>query len=201
MQATIIAPRNTERTFSDELSVMFSLREHQFFGTTSTTPFAPYVDITFEDSHHDKRYYLLLVATTTTGIKLGRDWLYDQGFRPGKLKKIMSTMVKKVSDDLLVEIEQGGCVDEYMRDQLVVFQALAEGQSKVYAGEKDVKLVSQSLHTQTAQWVAKEIIDVEFDEEGGCVGFGLYPGVDEANKEGEGEDLAKDLERLDISKS
>ncbi|KAF1945668.1 RNA 3'-terminal phosphate cyclase [Clathrospora elynae] len=171
--ATIIAPKDTEQSFREELDVMFERRESRIFGTTSNNE--PEIEVTFEDSHNDKRYYLLLVATTTTDIKLGRDWLYNQGVRPGKLEKIVPTVVRKVSDDLLTEIEHGGCVDEHLRDQLVVFQALAEGKSTVFGGKKGDVFVEPSLHAQTAQWVAHEILDVDFDEQGGCEGVGLCP--------------------------
>ena len=60
-------------------------------------------------------------------MKLGRDWLYDRGVRPGKEAQIVSSIIKTVSDTLFAEIEHGGCVDEFLRDQLVVYQALAEG--------------------------------------------------------------------------
>ncbi|KAI4947353.1 hypothetical protein J4E91_006705 [Alternaria rosae] len=118
VKATIIAPKDTERQFREELDVMFERRQSRFFRYAGDHD--DRVETTFEDSHHDKRYYLLLVATTSTGMKLGRDWLYDRGVRAGKLEKIIPTIVKKVSDDLLAEIEHGGCVDEYLRDQLIV---------------------------------------------------------------------------------
>jgi RNA 3'-terminal phosphate cyclase (ATP) len=172
VKAIVIAPRDTEVHFRDELALMFEKRESRFFGVTTISP---EYEITFEDSHHEKRYYLLLVATTSTGVKLGRDWLYDQAMRPGKTERIVPTMVKRVSDDLLSEIEHGGCVDEYLRDQLVVFQALAEGKSSVFSGRRGDKLVQPSLHAQTTMWVAKEIIGVECDDEGGCEGIGFLP--------------------------
>jgi hypothetical protein len=87
--ATIIAPKDTEQVFRDELDIMFERRGPRFGNGSETR-------VTFEDSRHDKRYYLLLVATTSTGMKLGRDWLYDRGVRPGKLEQIAPTMVKKV---------------------------------------------------------------------------------------------------------
>ncbi|KAJ4374988.1 hypothetical protein N0V83_002067 [Neocucurbitaria cava] len=194
VKATILAPKNTEQLFRDELNVMFERRESRIFGTTSIKD--PEIDITFEDSHHDKRYYLLLVATTTTGIKLGRDWLYDQGVRAGKLEKIVPTVVKKVSDDLLAEVEHGGCVDEFLRDQLVVFQALAEGRSQVYGGKRKDVLVEPSLHAKTAQWVAQRIVGVEFDAEGGCEGIAFCPG--ETDEDG---DLADSMVQLELTES
>ena len=194
--ATIIAPKDTERQFREELDVMFERRQSRFFGYAGDHD--DRVDTTFEDSHHDKRYYLLLVATTSTGMKLGRDWLYDRGFRAGKLEQIVPTIVRKVSDDLLAEIEHGGCVDEYLQDQLVVFQALAEGRSQVYGGKRKDVLMEPSLHAKTAQWVAKEIIGVEFDDEGGCKGIGyMSHNVDKDDVTGYA--IVKDLENVNIS--
>ena len=112
--------------------------------------------------------------------------------------QIVSSMVKTVSDNMLAEIEHGGCVDEYLRDQLVVYQALAEGLSNVYGGERPDGLVGPSLHAQTAQWVAKEVLGVEFDEQGECEGIGFDPGTERESEKGE-EYLAHDLERLDIA--
>ncbi|KAF1848618.1 EPT/RTPC-like protein [Cucurbitaria berberidis CBS 394.84] len=197
VKATILAPKDTEQHFRDELDVMFERRESRIFGASIKDA---QIEIIFEDSHHDKRYYLLLVATTTTGVKLGRDWLYDQGVRPGKLEKIIPAMVKKVSDDLLAEIEHGGCVDEYLRDQMVVFQALSAGKSQVYGGKRNDVLLEQSLHAKTAQWVAQRIVGVDFDEQGGCEGIGFYPGgVEEEGQKD--KDLAKSMVKLELTES
>ncbi|RAR06366.1 RNA 3'-terminal phosphate cyclase [Stemphylium lycopersici] len=188
ISATIIAPKHTDQHFREELDVMFERRLSRFSSTNSKAGKEPDTIITFEDSHHEKRYYLLLVATTSAGMKLGRDWLYDGGSRPGKQEQVIPSMVKKVSDDLLAELGHGGCVDEYLRDQLVVFQALAVGRSHVYGGRReDDMLVRPSLHTKTAQWVAKEILGVEFDEQGSCEGIGFYVGSKGATGEEEKE--------------
>jgi RNA 3'-terminal phosphate cyclase (ATP) len=196
VKAIVIAPRETEQQFRDELQLMFEKREDRFFSTNTT----PRIDIKFSDSHHEKRYFLLLVATTTTGIKLGRDWLYDQAIRPGKTERIVPTMVKKVSNDLLDEIAHGGCVDEYLWDQLVVFQALAEGRSQVNGGRNTAgKLVQPSLHAKTAMWVAEKMLGVEFDEDGGAVGIGFRPGGQD--DEGSVSALAEELMTLDVSNS
>ncbi|KAI8938910.1 hypothetical protein NX059_004766 [Plenodomus lindquistii] len=195
---TIIAPKNTEQQFRDELYGMFERRETRFFGTSTTTIASTDITITFEDSGHDKRYYILMVATTSTGKKLGRDWLYDQAVQPGKTDNIVPAMVKKVSDDMLAEIEHAGCVDEYLRDQLVVFQALADGKSKVYGGKRNGVLVAQSLHAKTAQWVASESLGVDFDAEGDCEGVGF--GRKRMKSEGsDDEGVTERLARLDIT--
>jgi RNA 3'-terminal phosphate cyclase (ATP) len=168
VQAIVVAPRYTEREFRGEIERMFDVRWLRFFNAATTTK--PEFEITFEPSHHEKRYYVLLVATTSTGIKLGRDWLYNRAVRPGQTEHIVPSMVEKVSDDLLSEIEHGGCVDEWMRDQLVVFQALAEGTSRVDGGGRE-----PSLHARTAMWVASEVLGVEWDG-GGCEGIGFVSG-------------------------
>lgn len=193
--ATIIAPRDIERRFREELDDMFERQILRCLGSNAGNA-GINTTITFENSHHDKRYYLLLVATTSTGMRIGRDWLYDRGFKSGLLERIVPGMVKKVSDDLMAEIEHGGCVDEYLRDQLVVFQALAQGQSRVYGGKKkDGGLLEPSLHAKTAMWVAKEILGVKFDRESVCEGVGYAPSV--VNEVG--DDMARSLERLAVS--
>jgi RNA 3'-terminal phosphate cyclase (ATP) len=197
IKAIVVAPKDTEQHFRDELELMFDKRRDRFFNTNTTPAF----ETNFSDSHHDKRYYLLFVATSTTGIKLGREWLYDQALRPGKTERIVPTMVKRVSDDLLAEISHGGCVDEFLRDQLVVFQALAEGKSKVYGGRNEGELVEPSLHARTAIWVAGQLLGVEFDDEGGCEGVGYKP-RDEGGMAGREEgvqDVVQRLENLDVS--
>jgi RNA 3'-terminal phosphate cyclase (ATP) len=80
-------------------------------------------------------------------------------------------MVHKAVGDLKGELEHGGCVDWFMRDQLVVFQALAGGCSEVTGGAE------LSLHAQTAQWVACEMLGVKFNENGACEGVGWAVGT------------------------
>ena len=48
----------------------------------------------------------------------------------------------------------------------VVFQALAEGKCSIDGG-------SPSLHTQTARWVAEEILNIKFNAGGHCRGVGF----------------------------
>lgn len=195
VKATIIAPKDSEDRFRGELDLMFDRRETSIFGSME-----PDIETTFEDSKHEKRYYLLLVATSTTGIRLGRDWLYDHSVRVGKTDSIISNIVRKVSGELIEEIEHGGCVDEYMRDQLVVFQALAVGRSSVFGGRCNEAIVKPSLHAKTAHWVAKEVIGVDFNEDGSCegIGFGAEP-QNVGGKEVEDSSLAEEMEKLDVA--
>lgn len=195
VHATVIAPLEAERDFRDNLDMMFEKRHERFFSATPD----PRVEISFQPSHHEKRYYLLLVATPSTGIKLGRDWLYDGGVRAGKSAQIVPSIVRKVSDDLLAEIAHGGCVDEWMADQLVVYQALAKGASRIDHGKKGEAKVEASLHAKTAVWVAETVAGAKFDGEGGCEGVGFQPGHGAA--EGSEEELVEGVEGLELTAS
>ena len=134
----------------------------------------PDVDIEFpvdDFSGHQKRIYLLLIAESSNGYLLGRDWLYDEKINEAKPGKTIERIVSKVIQDMEAELEHGGCIDEWLQDQLVVFQALADGKSFIEGRDP-------SLHTQTARWLAREMLDIEFDEQGNCEGvaFAARPG-------------------------
>ena len=149
-----------------------------------------------EDSRHPKRLYLHVVAETSEGFRLGRDWMYDRKATASTAQQKSEQLVEKVLDDLDKELAQGGCVDEYMQDQLVVFQALAKGQAKVDCGNGR----EPSLHTQTARWVAEQVLGMKFGENGVCDGqaFRVAEKIGE-RKEKKQADHAKDMESLDIS--
>lgn len=86
-----------------------------------------------EDSKHEARIYVLLVARSGA-LRWGRDKLYH-GKRKGKTMKQLSAEVSRaVTEDLNNEIRQGGVVDEFLQDQLVIFQALAEGRTSFPRG-------------------------------------------------------------------
>lgn len=81
-----------------------------------------------EESRHESRIYVLLVAKSAR-LRWGRDLLYN-GKRKGKTAaKISEEVAKAVTNLLAEEISAGGVVDEYLQDQLVIFQALAEGRT------------------------------------------------------------------------
>lgn len=156
----------------------------------------PDVNIHFpvdEDSRDSKRLYLLLVAETSNGYRLGRDWLYDQKVNPAKLDQTYQRLVAKVIRDLASELAHESCVDEHLQDQLVVFQALAEGESMVGGREA-------SLHTKTARWVAEQLLGARFDNEGKCRGIGFKAGQRQWRRPASevSDGLAESLERLDV---
>lgn len=148
-----------------------------------------------EDSRHPKRLYLHVVAETSECFRLGRDWMYDRKATASTAKQKNEQLVEKVLDDLDKELAHGGCVDEYMQDQLVVLQALAEGRAEVDYG----KGRWPSLHTQTARWVAEQVLGMRFDEKGTCDGHAFRVGEKFWERKGKQTDLAKDIEDLSIS--
>jgi len=58
--------------------------------------------------------------------------------------------------ELIRNLEHGGCVDEFLQDQIIIFMALAEGKSTVRTGPL-------TLHTKTAIWVAEQLTDAKFE--------------------------------------
>ncbi|KAG0322849.1 hypothetical protein BGZ97_003406 [Linnemannia gamsii] len=167
IEATILAPKAIQDKFQHEVAARLA---SNFPGVATT--------ITFEDSGHHSRLYLLLVAKSDNGHLLGRDWLYDRKTRGGELNGPVEQIVKEVVQQLQMEIKHGGCVDEYLRDQLVIFSALAKGKCYIDAGRNDEgQLLEGSLHTRTAQWVVSQMLPVTLEENGSIVeGIALKAG-------------------------
>lgn len=164
--ATILAPSwcqgQAERELSKALRSNFPHLEERA------------LTIKFEKSPQ-KCLYLLLVATSSNGHKLGRDWLYSEKITA--VPAALDRLIKRVTEELVAEVRHGGCVDEYARDQLVVFQALAGGSSFIDGGRDEHQdRVAPSLHARTAEWVVEKILGARFDGEGGCRGVGFVAG-------------------------
>lgn len=95
---------------------------------------------------------IILVAFTTTGLRLG-------GSALGSKKKSPSSVGMEAADELLSTLENGGCVDEHLQDQLILYMALAQGTSMISTG-------SLTLHTRTAMWLAEQLCGVTFEVQG-----------------------------------
>ena len=112
----------------------------------------------------------LLVAHTSTGLRFGSDWLYDSKSRGKSPAELSTEIAQKVVRDLQTELEKGGVVDGYLQDQLVIFQALADGRSSIpetseaLSSEKrrvdrtDEPFGGGSTHTTTARWAASKLL-------------------------------------------
>lgn len=165
VHVSILAPEATARNrIRDEV-------------TAQLLAYSPEIEILFpvdEKSGSEKRLYLLLVAETSNGYRLGRDWLFDEKAKGLTTEQLCEKLVSKVMKDLKKELKHGGCVDEYMQDQMVVFQALAAGTAEVECGVDR----EATLHTKTARWVAEQVVGADFDELGRCQGLGYAVGED-----------------------
>lgn len=155
-----------------------------------------------DDSKHEARIYVLLVARSEA-LRWGRDNLYH-GKRKGKTSKQLSAEISKtVVEDLSSEVRRG-VVDEFLQDQLVIFQALAEGRTSFSRGDVvdeveerleelhlDLHLrtdrvkgplgdpETDSNHTRTARWVTSEVLapNISWFRKGKiCEGIGLASG-------------------------
>ena len=163
-------PNRLEATFIGPLAA------HQHFRNICLPTIASYFgpslssanetfSLTCEDSKHDKRYYLIIVATVPSSstettapqtYKLARDWLYDRKVRSPE--QTATELAARVSRELCAEWSSGAYVDEHMRDQLVVFQALAEGESRIFAGRAPSgEMREMSSHARTAEWVVRRM--------------------------------------------
>lgn len=91
---------------------------------------------------------ILVVATTTTNCRLG-------GSALGSPKISAQQVGIAAARELCSTIDDGGCVDEYLQDQLILYMALAQGHSEIITG-------SLTLHTQTAIWTAEQCCDAQF---------------------------------------
>ena len=121
IDVSIIVPRDLQEPLKKSLQYRLDL----------VFPDAKVNFLLVEDSKHGARIYTLLVAHTTAGLRLGHDWLYDKKTKTKDNNEIGAEIAQKVVDGLDAEIRKGGVVDEYLQDQLIVFQALAEGNSSI----------------------------------------------------------------------
>jgi RNA 3'-terminal phosphate cyclase (ATP) len=147
-----------------------------------------------EDSGDARRMYLLVVAHLQSGWRIGRDWLYDGKLRNRDEKAIATQLAERVVNDIREEVDIGGSVDEFMQDQLVIFQALATGTSEVDAG---MGREEGSEHTRTVKWVVEQMLGKRIFAEpvvGGC-GL-LVVGNLSADTAHDTDDLANEMKRI-----
>ena len=111
----------------------------------------PRVEVVTEASAVASGSGILIVARTNTGNFLAGSAL------GGPIAKADNTGME-AAEELLRTLEDGGCVDEWLQDQLVLFMALAEGTSEILTG-------GLTLHTRTAIAVAEQLTGAKFEVE------------------------------------
>ncbi|KNC50876.1 uncharacterized protein AMSG_12041 [Thecamonas trahens ATCC 50062] len=92
---------------------------------------------------------ILLVAHTSTGERLAGSALGAKGTPAEDVGRQAAQM-------LITQLEAGGCTDEYLTDQLIIYMALADGESRIRCGPL-------SLHTQTAIHFVSLLTGATFD--------------------------------------
>jgi len=95
---------------------------------------------------------IILWAETVSGCVFGGSALWSKGDDPVAVGDAAAQEVVK-------GLQAGGCVDEYMQDQIIIFLALARGTSVVKTG------MPLTLHTKTAIWVAEQLTNARFQVE------------------------------------
>ncbi len=99
-------------------------------------------------SPFDGASILIWAETDKNGCRFG-------GSSIGKKGVPAETVGEEAADELLGHLAHGGCVDEWLQDQLIIFMALAQGRSLLRTGPL-------SLHTQTAIHWATELAGAKF---------------------------------------
>lgn len=118
VDATFIAPSNMHNELENALKTDLQ----------QILPGASHSFVHVEDSGHDARIYVLLVAKSEK-LRWGRDLLYRRKRKGKTISFLAKEISKSVTRTLSEEMRQAGTVDEFLQDQLVIFQALAEGKT------------------------------------------------------------------------
>ncbi|KAG0590390.1 hypothetical protein KC19_1G095900 [Ceratodon purpureus] len=108
-------------------------------------------DMQGAETEHPLVCRALVYAEMTTGCILGGGSRIPKGEVVSDPKELMSSAVL----DLVKQLAHGGCIDEYLQDQLVIFMALADGVSEVVTGPI-------TEHTEHALEVAHRMTDAKF---------------------------------------
>ncbi|CAJ1966512.1 unnamed protein product [Cylindrotheca closterium] len=107
--------------------------------------------VTFHQSAVGAGSGILIVAQTDTGCRLA-------GSALGSRKESPQQTGRMAAEELCSTLRDGGCVDEHLQDQLILYMALASGKSEIVTG-------SVTLHTQSAISVAEQMCGIAFEVE------------------------------------
>ncbi|KAG8959860.1 hypothetical protein FRC03_007404, partial [Tulasnella sp. 419] len=101
------------------------------------------IDAARDDNALGSGLGITLWANTDKGCIIGADAL-------GEKKKSVTKVGEEAADELIVNLSHGGCVDEYLQDHLIIFMALAKGESSVRCGPL-------SMHTRYPNTDASDV--------------------------------------------
>jgi RNA 3'-terminal phosphate cyclase (ATP) len=115
----------------------------------------PEIDVLNDDTAAQAGAALAVVAETKDGLLLGAD-------RAGAPRRTSEAIGRSVAQALLADLDSGASVDRHLSDQLVVFAALASGESHY-----SVPRVSE--HLETNLWLAETVAGAHTAIEGDLV--------------------------------
>ncbi|KAG1678560.1 RNA 3'-terminal phosphate cyclase [Nymphon striatum] len=98
---------------------------------------------------------IIIIAETENGYQLAGSAVGKKGLRAHQVGKDAAEMLSR-------NIDHGGCVDEFLQDQMIIFMALANGISSIKTGPI-------TLHTKTAIYVTELLTEAKFEVKE-CVG-------------------------------
>jgi RNA 3'-terminal phosphate cyclase (ATP) len=106
-------------------------------------------DVVTEETATGNGLGILVVAKTTTGCILAGSALC-------KPKQKADVAGETAAKELWDALSSGGCVDHWLQDQLILYMALADGESEILTG-------ALTLHSRTAIMVAEEMTSAVFE--------------------------------------
>jgi RNA 3'-terminal phosphate cyclase (ATP) len=101
---------------------------------------------------HDKQsangFSVIVIARTSGGGILA-------GSALGSKEALAEGLAREACKQLLYNLRTGGCVDEHLQDQIIIFCALAKGTSRFRCG-------APTLHTETAMYFVGKVTGAKF---------------------------------------
>jgi RNA 3'-terminal phosphate cyclase (ATP) len=107
------------------------------------------VDIHFTPTSHNSHIAILFIAhfspdlagtrdsSKSIPVILAHDTLH-LGHKPNNPSLTATYLIRQASNTLSKEIASGACIDAYMRDHIVAYQALATGRCNIYPGSNEL---------------------------------------------------------------
>ncbi|CAN8100182.1 unnamed protein product [Discula destructiva] len=140
------------------------------------------IKISMDDNTQGNHAYIIMVAHSSSS-RWARDWINSE---PLQGNKDLNSLYKGVSKDLCKALEKEvssatECpVDQFLQDQLIVYQALAEGTSAFQRQKTDgneVDDAEETKHVRRARITAMMMLPAaSFTEAGICTGAGVKVG-------------------------
>lgn len=124
------------------------------------------IETIYDETASQRGAALCIYALTDTGCILGSDMA-------GKIGRTSEKIGGTVARNLLEDIKSGATVDRFTADQLILYAALADGESKYI-------IPCMSGHIDSNLWLVEKILGAETSMKGNCLqikGIGLRKSI------------------------